>query len=298
MEQDESGDRRTTTGRGEAGDTGAGAATSMCLLDGIRQVDRAGDRAKLVHCLSFMDHLPGFAAYKTASIRAMDPRAGDRVLDVACGAGFDIARLAEAVGADGHVFGVDTSATMLGEAQDRAASLKTPTAFSRQDATALAFADGFFDGARIDRSLQHIDDPGRVIAEMARVTRPGGRVVACEPDWGTYRMDHPDGDVTQRIIAHWNGRLTNPRMGDDLRRLFVRHGLDEVTVVRDVLGFTTLRVAEIVFDLTETARMSAADGAVRAAEAEAWLAALHDMSAGGTLRIDLTIVTAVGTRPG
>ena len=45
---------------------------------------------------------------------------------------------------------------------------------------ALEFADATFDACRADRVLQHLLDPGRAVAEMVRVTRPGGRLVICE----------------------------------------------------------------------------------------------------------------------
>jgi ubiquinone/menaquinone biosynthesis C-methylase UbiE len=88
------------------------------------------------------------------------------VLDVGAGAGDDLRALAELVSPGGRVVGVDLNPTSA-EVQ-------------RADACALPFADGTFDACRCDRTLQHVADPQKALAEMVRVTKPGGTVVVSE----------------------------------------------------------------------------------------------------------------------
>jgi SAM-dependent methyltransferase len=96
-------------------------------------------------------------------------------VDVACGPGVISRATAARVGS---VTGVDLTPAMIGEAEQRAAEEGIENvAFQVGDATALDFADGSFDGAITRLSLHHVPAPGRVVAEMARVVRPGGWVV-------------------------------------------------------------------------------------------------------------------------
>lgn len=66
---------------------------------------------------------------------------------------------------------------MIAEAQRRTVGLGLPVTFMQGDAHHLDFPDGTFDGCRAERLLQHTADPQAVLAEMARVAKPGARVV-------------------------------------------------------------------------------------------------------------------------
>jgi len=104
--------------------------------------------------------------------------AGARWLDVACGPGLVARGLAPRVG---EVHGVDMTPAMVDVARREAAAERLSNAvFSVGDATALDFADATFEGAVTRFSLHHIPLPGRVVAEMARVVRPGGAVIVAD----------------------------------------------------------------------------------------------------------------------
>ena len=59
------------------------------------------------------------------------------------------------------------------------------------NATELPFPDASFDASRSERMFQHLKDPDAVFGEMVRVTKPGGRIVVLDPDWGTASIDTP-----------------------------------------------------------------------------------------------------------
>jgi SAM-dependent methyltransferase len=104
--------------------------------------------------------------------------ASARWLESACGTGLVSRALAGRVGS---VVGVDLTPAMLEQAERGAVAEGVENAsFSAGDATALEFADGSFDGAVTRFSLHHIPVPGRAIAELARVVRPGGWVVVSD----------------------------------------------------------------------------------------------------------------------
>jgi SAM-dependent methyltransferase len=104
------------------------------------------------------------------------PRAGERWLEAACGPGLIARRLAPHVA---HVLGVDATPAMIEVARREAAGLRN-VEFTTGDATALGLPDAALDGAIARFAIHHIPFPLRLVEELARVVRPGGRVVLAD----------------------------------------------------------------------------------------------------------------------
>lgn len=111
--------------------------------------------------------------WRREMVAAVEPRASRRVLDLAAGTGTSSAALTEA---GAQVVAADFSLGMMQEGRRRRPELP----FVGADATALPFADDSFDAAVISFGLRNVQEPLRALEEMARVVRPGGRVVVCE----------------------------------------------------------------------------------------------------------------------
>src|SRR5207248_3148605 len=108
----------------------------------------------------------------------LDPRPGERILDVACGTGAATRLLAERVGPTGQVVGLDVNAGMLAAA--RAAVTNPVVEWHEANAQALPFADGAFDAILCQLGLQFFPDRPLALREMRRVLAPGGRLaLAC-----------------------------------------------------------------------------------------------------------------------
>jgi demethylmenaquinone methyltransferase/2-methoxy-6-polyprenyl-1,4-benzoquinol methylase len=111
---------------------------------------------------------------RAADLAALAP--GGRALDVACGTGDLAIELARRVGTDGEVIGSDFSEEMLARARAKAPELR----WEWGNALDLPYPDGGFDAATVGFGARNFSDLDRGLAEMARVVRPGGRLVVLE----------------------------------------------------------------------------------------------------------------------
>ncbi len=231
-------------------------------------------------------------------VELLEPSAAGRWLDLGCGTGSETERLATG-GLPGKIVGVDASLHMLARAQQRLRPIAGgPPGLSLGDALCLPFADGVFDGCRAERILQHLHDPGRAVAELARVCRYGGRVVVSEPDWGTLAVDVEDRDLARRVLAAIAERVPCGWIGRRLAALFRAAGLEIVTVEAHALSVEGYSSADAFFGV--------ASGALRALEADLlsaddtarWLATLEQRERESPLVASLTGFTVSGRRVG
>lgn len=267
-------------------------------------VDETDDPESFRSYLDAVTGREGMRELKRRSYRLLEPTAGDRLLDVGCGTGDDALALADAVGPEGAVVGVDNSTAMVEEARDRAVESgddSAATAFRVADAESLPFEDGAFDAARADRVLQHLERPREALAELRRVTRPGGRVVGTDPDWATLVADAPEDvpdGLAAQILDPERACARNGRMGRKLRRWAVEVGLDDVEVETSALVFADFESADEVLGLTSRVeRMREAD-ALDEAAADRWLDGLRAADEAGTFFASLTLYTVAGTVAG
>ena len=116
------------------------------------------------------------ALWRVATTRAVAPRAGELILDLAAGTGTSSASLA---GTGARVVAADFSEGMIAVGRSRHGD-NPLIEFVQADAMNLPFESETFDAVTISFGLRNIVDPKKALAEMHRVTKPGGRVVICE----------------------------------------------------------------------------------------------------------------------
>ncbi|MGI9081428.1 MAG: ubiquinone/menaquinone biosynthesis methyltransferase [Thermoleophilaceae bacterium] len=116
------------------------------------------------------------ARWRERAVDLAAVRPGDRALDVATGTGGLARELGRRVGSGGTVVGLDFSESMLEIARAKAPEL----CFETGNALDLPYADGEFAAATVGFGARNFSDLRTGLAEMARVTRPGGRVVVLE----------------------------------------------------------------------------------------------------------------------
>ncbi len=206
----------------------------MIDIGEFEQVD-AARAADLIRYLEAANALPGVQRCKQIALAGLGLRPGQAVLDVGCGYGADVAEMAVLVGSLGRAVGIDASGAMIAAARQRFASAGLPATFETADVCGLRFADATFDACRAERLLQHVADPGRAVCEMARVTRPGGRVAAIEFDVGGLMIDSADTATTRAVTTEIAESTVNGWAGRQLPRLFTDAGLRQVHVTAEIV---------------------------------------------------------------
>lgn len=143
------------------------------------------------------------------AIEVLDPQPADRVVAIGVGAGVGVELLARRVA---WVFAVDPSRVMVEETvrRNRASIDAGRVVVARSTAARLGAGDGDFDGAVAVNSLQMWEPLADSLAEVARVLRPGGRLVTLTHDWAIERstgrsvdgwLEHLDGLATAAGLA-------------------------------------------------------------------------------------------------
>ncbi len=174
--------------------------------------------------------------------------AGARVLDAGCGPGEISSRLAELY-PDATVLGVDVLEAPLALARARHARLHPRLRFEQRSVFDLGLPSGAFDLTVCRHVLQSIPHPERAVAELVRVTRPGGQLHLIAEDYGMIHFPRRNLDPADLWPAA--PREFGARTGTDM--LFGRHaygvlrrlGLADITV--DYVLVDTLRVPREVF---------------------------------------------------
>ncbi len=133
--------------------------------------------------------------WRREAVRAVAPRPGMRVLDLAAGTGWSSRPLADA---GALVVPADLSFGMIREGRKHSPDLP----FVNADALMLPFADAAFDAVTISYGIRNVEDTASALAEMRRVVRPGGTLVVLEfsrPTWTPFRALYT-GLVLKRLI--------------------------------------------------------------------------------------------------
>jgi SAM-dependent methyltransferase len=179
------------------------------------------------------DNFTGFLA------ETLKPRPGNRILDVGCGEGLAEVSIGGLQISQIRLVGIDLVPAKVAEARRALADHNRRAAFAAGDARRLPFATGAFDSIFCVAVLQHIGDISTAVAELARVTRLGGRVVAVEPDNSAryFFSSVPSGErafATARrffaALSESRGESTEPAVGPRLPVLFGSHGIEPLGV--------------------------------------------------------------------
>jgi ubiquinone/menaquinone biosynthesis C-methylase UbiE len=258
--------------------------------------DAARDLAAQLFVLDLQEQIPGVQRLRDWTLAALAPREGETAVDVGCGTGAEVRRLAGLVGSTGRAVGVEPHAGLRAEAEARAAAEGSAAVFVDGDVAALPFEDGSVDVVRCERVFQHLADPDGAAREIARVLAPGGRVALVDSDWASFVQTPGDPEVVARVMeASWR-RWANPFSGRSLRRVLRQAGL---VVDEDIGADAVVLPEEQLRDATmlrlEVGR-AVEEGVVTQSEADRLLQDTMEAAARGEAFAAVTMFSVVGRR--
>jgi len=169
------------------------------------------------------------------------PSAGQRVIDLACGSGVVTEMIANAVGSDGSVVGLDFSGPMLAVGRAKQIS-SAPIEWVESDAAAIPFPDASFDLAVCQHGVQFFPDPLKCATEVKRVLKPGGRFAFTV--WADV-SEHPLLEVMFRSISE---RLSVPY--EAASKPFTFGPLSSLTALLSDAGYREVREETRSFEAT------------------------------------------------
>lgn len=154
---------------------------------------------------------PDVIAQRQETLRVLDLRAGERVLDVGSGPGLLAFEMGKAVGASGAVCGVDVSEPMLAMAKARCASQPWVT-LQTGDATCLPVPNEAFNVAVSTQVYEYVADVGKALAELRRALRPEGRALIIDTDWDSIVWHSRNPGRMSRVLEAWGEHLVDPHL--------------------------------------------------------------------------------------
>ncbi len=239
------------------------------------------------------------AQIKRKSYAAMHVQPGDHVLDVGCGPATDTVPLASLVGGTGRVVGFDSDPAMIAQADQRAAQAGVSDCVTHKvgDVYTMPFGDGEFRSCRSERLFQHLSDPARALAEIARVTAPGGWVITLDTDWGSLSVDSDNIDIERlfsRIFAEHI--LNNGYAGRQLYRLYKQQGFYNVSVELFPTYFTSYPMGRMLTLHDRSVQYALETNQVTPEELDSWHNALERADEAGTFFGSVSLILVAGQK--
>jgi len=142
-----------------------------------------------------------FQFLQKRSIHLLDLHEGQRLLDIGCGTGWAVRYAASLVKNEGGFYGIDISSRMIEKAQESCRSCES-IYFYKADAEALPFENDFFDFIICTNSFHHYFTPSKVLNEVYRVLKTGGRILILDPTADAFFMKIFDKWTKKREREH------------------------------------------------------------------------------------------------
>lgn len=230
---------------------------------------------------------------------ALAARPGERGLEVGCGPGFLAVELAREVAPGGRVVAIDASPEMIATARARVGreGLGGLVELSPGEATRLPFPAESFDFVVAVQVYLYVGEIERALAEVARVLRPGGRLVVVDTDWDSCVWLTADRDRLRRVLEARLRHFAQPHLPPRLPGLLRAAGL--ALADARVIPILNLRYDPDSFsgNAIDVTRSAAVKHGVPREETEAWAADLRARAAEGAYFFSVNRFLFLATKP-
>lgn len=257
-------------------------------------IDKTKEPNDYFNYLDLVNNLETIRQMKETTFELLCIKKGEHIIDIGCGTGLDVLKMAEKVGKRGKVLGIDTSANIISEAKKRAEGTNLPVNFLVSDVQHLDFQDNTFNACRADRIFVHLDNPVQALLEMIRVAKIRGRIIVSDADWETLVIDSKNNKLTRKILNFFCDSSGTRCVGRQLRRIFIDAGLASVEVSSRTLIINNYEIANKVFKLEETAFFAKKNGVITSNEAKDWINSFEIMENSGRFFASLTYFFVLG----
>ena len=243
--------------------------------------------------------LPDFMAMRALVLRLSGLQPGDTAVEVGCGTGPLLAALAHTVGPDGHAIGIEPQPIFVELARQRLAGkgMAGRAEVRQGSAERLDLPDNSANACVEQTVFPHLPPEivPHVLAEMIRVTQPGGRVVCADQDTDTWIIDHPDRVLTERLARFGTTERVDGQIGRKLLRLFRDAGLRDIEI-HPVVQVDTEPKSYLSTSAVQQAESARDAGAFTAEEAARWIAQLNELAARGRFFASMTYFVCAGVK--
>ena len=162
-------------------------------------------------------------------LESLDLQRGQKILDYGCGPGFMSQGMADVVGENGHVYGVDLNQTFVANANERVKSMSHVSYLELNDHT-IPLKDDSVDRLLCKNVLEYVPSLDTTLSELARVLRPNGKFLLIDSDWG-FLFVEPWGRVkTEQFFTAASIAFNTPEIGRRLRQDLKKANFKDVEV--------------------------------------------------------------------
>lgn len=240
---------------------------------------------------------PDVIAQRCQVLKFLELTEGERVLDIGCGPGLLAYDMAESVGPEGHVCGIDISEDMLAISRKRCAE-QSWVEFQTADATKLPYSNNSFDVAVSSQVYEYVADIPAALAELTRVLRPGGRAIVLDTDYDSLVI-HTEHDARMaRVLSAWGEHLLHAELPRTLSWQLRNAGL--AVQQRDVIPMFNPEYHENTFGkglIAIMASFAVGRKGVSREEADAWMAEFSELGELGKFFFSLNRYLFVAEKP-
>jgi arsenite methyltransferase len=235
---------------------------------------------------------------RLAVLDVLDPRPGERILEVGCGGGALLPSVGAAVGPGGRVVGIDVSEDQIAAARKRCAD-QANIETAALDLRSLPHTPGSFDAVVAVQVIEYLDDPRQAMAALRRVLTDRGRAVIFATNWDSVFWHTGTDDLTHKVQLAWRQHAPHPNLPANLRSLLGETGYQTVRQVPVPIVNTAYH--EDTFAYWAARLMTAyclGRSLISKEEADAWLASLSAMDEAGRFFVSSTpiVTSAVAVR--